>query len=33
MDAVRSVLQSEEGAEAMKNDGVRPETLEVLAEA
>ena len=33
MDAWQEVLQSEAGAEAMKFDGVRPETLLALMEA
>lgn len=32
MDAFQEVMQSDAGAEAMKHDGVRPETLLVLAE-
>jgi hypothetical protein len=30
--AFQALLQSEEGAEAMKKDGVRPETMLMLAE-
>ena len=33
MDAFQALLESEAGAEAMKFDGVRPETLVVLAES
>lgn len=33
LDAFNEFMQSEEAAEAMKHDGVRPETLLVLAEA
>lgn len=33
MDAFEAVLKSEEGAAAMKHDGVRPETIVVLIEA
>lgn len=32
MDAFQAVMQSQAGAEAMKYDGVRPETLVVLIE-
>jgi hypothetical protein len=32
MDAFQKMLQSEAGAEAMKHDGVRPETILVLIE-
>ena len=32
MAALQEVLGSEEGAEAMRHDGVRPETLRLLAE-
>jgi hypothetical protein len=32
MDAFQKMLQSEAGAEAMKHDGVRPETILVLVE-
>jgi hypothetical protein len=32
MDAFQKMLQSEAGAEAMKHDGVRPETVLVLIE-
>jgi hypothetical protein len=32
MDAFRAMMQSEEGADAMKFDGVRPETLLTLTE-
>ncbi len=30
MDAVMAMLQSQEGADAMAHDGVRPETLTIL---
>ena len=33
MDAFQALLESEAGAEAMKFDGVRPETLVVLIES
>ena len=33
LDAFNEFMQSEEAAEAMRHDGVRPETLLVLAEA
>ncbi|MEO5723131.1 MAG: hypothetical protein ABIQ39_14160 [Ilumatobacteraceae bacterium] len=33
MDAFQAVMRSEAGAEAMKHDGVRPETLVVLIES
>ena len=33
MDAFQKMLQSEAGAEAMKHDGVRPETILVLVES
>jgi len=33
MDAFNEFMQTEEAAEAMRHDGVRPETLLVLAEA
>lgn len=33
MDAFQALLESEAGAEAMKFDGVRPETLVVLTES
>ena len=33
MDAFQAMMQSEVGAEAMKHDGVRPETLVMLFEA
>jgi hypothetical protein len=33
MDAFQRVMESEAGAEAMKYDGVRPETLVLLTEA
>jgi hypothetical protein len=32
MDAFQKMLQSEAGAEAMKHDGVRPETILMLIE-
>ena len=33
MDAFQEFMKSDEAAEAMKHDGVRPETLRILAEA
>ncbi len=33
MDAFQAVMQSEAGADAMKYDGVRPETMVMLVEA
>lgn len=33
MDAFQAVMESDAGAEAMKYDGVRPETLVVLVES
>ncbi len=33
MDAFREMMASEAGADAMKTDGVRPETLVVLVES
>jgi hypothetical protein len=33
MDAFQAILQSDEGAEAMKFDGVRPETMVLLVES
>jgi sugar (pentulose or hexulose) kinase len=33
MDAFKAMMESEAGAEAMKYDGVRPETLVILFEA
>ena len=33
MDAFQAMLESEQGAEAMKHDGVRPETILVLVES
>jgi len=33
MDAFQAMMQSEAGAEAMKHDGVRPDTLVMLFEA
>jgi hypothetical protein len=33
LDAFQEFMQTEEAAEAMKHDGVRPETLLVLGEA
>jgi hypothetical protein len=33
MDAFQEFLQSEAGAEAMKHDGVRPETIVMLIES
>jgi hypothetical protein len=33
MDTVQRALQSEEGAEAMRFDGVRPDTIVVLVES
>jgi hypothetical protein len=33
MDAFQDLMASESGAEAMKSDGVRPETLLVLVES
>jgi len=32
-DAFQEFIKSEQAAEAMKDDGVRPETIQVLAEA
>jgi hypothetical protein len=32
IDAFQELVQSEDGAEAMKHDGVRPETILLLAE-
>ena len=32
MDAFQKLLQSEAGAEAMKHDGVRPETILMLVQ-
>ena len=32
MDALETALQEESAAEAMKHDGVRPETLQILVE-
>ena len=33
MDAFQAMLESEQAAEAMKHDGVRPETILVLVES
>jgi hypothetical protein len=33
MDAFQAMLQTEQAAEAMKHDGVRPETILVLVES
>jgi hypothetical protein len=33
MDAFQALMESEVGAEAMKHDGVRPETMAILIES
>jgi hypothetical protein len=33
MDAFQAIVESEAGAEAMKNDGVHPDTLVIFVEA
>ncbi len=33
MDALMSAMQTQEAADAMQNDGVRPETLVILVES